>query len=368
MILGLGLSLTSGWNALPHSFGRSVVASLPGVGLCMVIALGAMFVAGLPWFQSRGLSALVMAMIAGAAAGNLFRDQLAGRCQPGIALSKQRLLRLGVILYGVRLTLSDVAVIGMPGVLVDALVLVTTFLLALFIGVRLLKMDPGTVMLIGAGSSICGAAAVLATEPVVRARPEQVTVAVATVVVFGTLATFLYPFLYRLNGDWQLLQVSSLSFGLYVGSTVHEVAQVVAAAQLVDADAANVAVVAKMVRVMMLPLFLVALSAFLMQAARRLRAAGRGGDTEKRTLTVPWFALGFLAVVMLNSTIALPPAMVERLTDVDTLLLTIAMAALGLTTHVSAFRQAGFKPMLLAAVLFVWLVAGGAWINRLASL
>jgi uncharacterized integral membrane protein (TIGR00698 family) len=200
----------------------------------------------------------------------------------------------------------------------------------------------------------------MATEPVVKARAEQVTVAVSTVVVFGTLAIFLYPALYRLNAQLQFIDVTPAIFGIFTGSTVHEVAQVVAAGRAVSEDVANTAVIAKMVRVMMLAPFLIILSAFL---SRRGATASSDADRKPGKIVIPWFALLFVGVAGLNSLAILPPALVTAAIDTDTVLLAMAMAALGLTTHVSAIRKAGVRPLLLAAVLFVWLIAGGMGIN-----
>ena len=110
-----------------------------------------------------------------------------------VLLAKQRLLRLGIILYGFRITVQQIADVGVSGV-IDVLVLSSTFLITRLIGIRVLKMDRETVWLIGAGSSIC-AAAVLASEPVIKAAPSKVAVVVATVVLFGTVGIVLYPFL-----------------------------------------------------------------------------------------------------------------------------------------------------------------------------
>jgi uncharacterized integral membrane protein (TIGR00698 family) len=160
-------------------------------------------------------------------------------------------------------------------------------------------------------------------------------------------------------------------FGVYAGSTIHEVAQVVAAARSVGPAAADSAVIAKMVRVMMLAPFLVMLSAWLARDhARRGPATSiqadqkAGHDTASAKLAVPWFAFGFVGVVLFNSLQLLPRQVVAITTEADTVLLAMAMAALGLATHLGAIRKAGLKPLLLAAVLFAWLVIGGALINR----
>lgn len=298
--------------------------------------------------------------------GNTAYSHLALRCGPGVDFSKQDLLRFGIILYGVRLTLQDIGHVGLAGVLIDALVLSSTFTLAYWLGTRWLKLDPKAAMLIGAGSSICGAAAVMATEPVVRARAEHVTVAIATVVVFGTLAIFLYPMLFELNKHWQLISGDATDFGIYAGSTIHEVAQVVAAANAMGSSAAaDSAVITKMVRVMMLAPFLIGLSVWLAPAKIHAHQLGQpsGQNIKKSKITIPWFAVAFIVMVAFNSLHWLPQPIVAVLIRFDTALLAMAMAALGLTTHLALVRNAGLKPLFLAGVLFVWLVVGGAAIN-----
>ncbi|HCN88830.1 MAG TPA: YeiH family putative sulfate export transporter, partial [Oxalobacteraceae bacterium] len=245
-----------------HSCAKTTLAArarrlLPGLALSGIIAWPSIELGKLAWTQSHGLSALTIAIMLGIVLGNTLFPLLAPSCGAGVSFSRQNLLRLGIILYGLRLTFQDIRMVGIAGVAIDAVVLTSTFALAMVLGTKLFKLDRNTVILIGAGSSICGAAAVMATEPLVRGRAEQVTIAVSTVVVFGTLAIFLYPLLYRLNLHWQLLGTAPSEFGIYIGSTTHEVAQVVAAAKSINQDAANSAVIAKMVRVMMLAPFLI---------------------------------------------------------------------------------------------------------------
>jgi uncharacterized integral membrane protein (TIGR00698 family) len=352
----------------PHGFLQNLARAAPGVSFSAAIAVASIALGSLPWLQTHGMSALTMAIMLGILLGNTLYPRIASRCADGVGFSKQSLLRLGIILYGFRLTFQDIGQVGLAGVAIDALVLTSTFALAMFIGIKLLKLERDTVILIGAGSSICGAAAVMACEPVVRAKSEQVTVAVSTVVVFGTLAIFVYPLLYRLNLQWPVLGNSASRFGIYAGSTIHEVAQVVAAARSISQGAANTAVIAKMVRVMMLAPFLLLLSAYLGRSGkspvRQANAMNKGKPQSAARLAIPWFAFAFILVVGLNSIISIPLPVVSGLLDIDTMLLAMAMAALGLTTHVSAVRRAGFKPLILAALLFAWLIVGGAAINR----
>ena len=345
---------------------------LPGLALSAALAAAAVSLGSISWLQDHGLSALTMAIVLGMLVGNTIYPRFATASGPGVNFSKQTLLRLGVVLYGLRLTVQDVGQVGLAGVAIDALVLGSTFALACWVGTRWLGMDRKTVMLIGAGSSICGAAAVMAAEPVVKGRAEQVTVAVATVVIFGTLSIFLYPVLFELNQHFNIIGGGARGFGVYTGSTIHEVAQVVAAARSIGTEAADTAVIAKMVRVMMLAPFLIMLSAWL--ARDEARSSAKSGDAsaaqltsgkpQKTKLAIPGFAIGFVAVVLFNSLHLLPASVLPVITDIDTALLAMAMAALGLSTHLSAIRKAGFKPILLAMILFVWLVVGGAMINH----
>jgi uncharacterized integral membrane protein (TIGR00698 family) len=347
-----------------HRAWQRVGGFIPGLALVAVLALVALGLGRIGWLQAKGINALTLAILLGMLVGNTVYPRLTRASAAGVTFAKQSLLRLGIVLYGLRITFQDIGHVGMAGVIIDAGVLCSTFALACFAGTRFFGLDRKTAMLIGAGSSICGAAAVLATEPVLRGRPEQVTVAVATVVVFGTLAIFLYPTLYQLNAQYHLVQMSSSAFGIFMGSTIHEVAQVVAAGNAVGVDAGNTAVVAKMVRVMMLAPFLLVLSACLSRSEDTVNAGTGGVASHWRSrISVPWFALGFVAVAGLNSMSLLPKPVVSVAIDIDTVMLAMAMAALGLTTHFSAIRRAGIKPLALGALLFVWLVGGGLVIN-----
>ncbi|MCX8956520.1 YeiH family putative sulfate export transporter [Erwinia psidii] len=326
-----------------------------GLLLSLLLATVAIWLGNQPAVAALGLGALTLAIIAGMLAGNTVYARCAERCDPGVMLAKQRLLRLGIILYGLRLTVQQIAGVGISGVLIDVLTLSSTFLLACGLGRRVFGLDRQTCWLIGAGSSICGAAAIMATGPVVRAEASKVTVAVATVVLFGTLGIFIYPLLWQ----WASASIPTMTgtaWGIFTGSTLHEVAQVVAAGHAVSPETENAAVIAKMLRVMMLAPFLLLLSARLRNSTAVI---GRSPDS----ITFPWFALMFIAVALFNSMHLLPQRIIVNLNQLDNLLLAMAMAALGLTTRFSALKQAGLKPLLLGLLLFVWLIAGGGAIN-----
>src|ERR1700723_1419343 len=198
---------------------EGTVNRLPGIALVGAIAIMAIELGKIHWLQTSGISALTLAIALGMIVGNTLYPRIALPSSSGVTFSKQTLLRAGIILYGLRLTFQDIANVGLAGVVIDACVLSSTFALSWWAGTRVLGLDRRTAMLIGAGSSICGAAAVMAAEPVVRGQAAQVTVAVSTVVVFGTLAIFLYPALYHLNAHHPLFAVTPVRYGIFAGST-----------------------------------------------------------------------------------------------------------------------------------------------------
>ncbi|MEJ2800267.1 YeiH family protein [Comamonadaceae bacterium PP-2] len=353
-LAGQGVPQGNGWAA---QWPR-----LPGLLVALGIAAIAIAMGQWHWLADHGLSPLVLAIALGIAAGNTVYPRWATACDAGVGHARQTWLRAGIVLYGLRLTLQDIVHLGWAGLAVDALVLSSTFVLAVWLGTRWLGLERSTAVLIGAGSSICGAAAVLATAPVARARNDQVAVAVATVVVFGTLAVFVYP---TLAAALQPAVGDPRFAGLYMGSTIHEVAQVVAAGRSLGESTADLAIVAKLVRVLMLAPFLVALSWWLGRDTSDRE--GRSGHAGRRpAIAVPWFAVAFMAVVALHSLFPLPAVVSQAAVTLDTVLLATAMAALGLGTHHTAIRRAGIKPLILASVLFAWLLGGGAVINAVA--
>ena len=331
-----------------------------GMLLSAALAAAGMLAVRTAWAQHLGLSALTLAIVFGILAGNTFFPAVAGSTASGVDFAKSTLLRAGIILFGLRITFQQIGAVGWTGVLVDALMVTLTFLIAVQLGTRVLRLDRHTAILIGAGSALCGAAAVMATEPVVRSQAHKVSVAVATVVVFGTLGMFAYPLLFPYLG------LSQHAYGVYAGSTIHEVAQVVAAGRSISESAADAAVIEKMLRIMMLAPFLLILSGMERDAGATPEAASHGA-TGRAPITIPWFAVLFIVASAVNSLHLLPARLTADLVQIDTVLLATAMAALGLRTHAGAIRQAGLRPLLLAGSLFVFLMVGGYLINRVVT-
>ena len=332
--------------------------TLHGILLIMLFALSAFFVADFQWVKALSLSPLIVGIILGMIYANTLRRFMPQQWAAGIKICTKQVLRTGIVLYGFRLTIQDVTNIGLSALWVDCLVIIGTLALGMLFG-RLLKMDRDTALLTSTGSAICGAAAVLGAEPVVRCEAHKTAVAVSTVVIFGTLSMFLYPIIYRTG----LLDLTTQQWAIYTGGTLHEVAHVVGAGNAMDPDGmlhiADQATITKMIRVMLLaPVLLV--MAFVL-------ARGANSEGGKRKIAVPWFAFGFIGIICLNSLIqsfSFIPA--ETLTSAlgyinsfDTFLLTMAMTALGTDTGIEKFKAAGAKPFVLALMIYGWLIAGG---------
>jgi len=350
------------------------IKNIPGILFSTVVALVAIEMSSrYPALGKNGLSILTLAILIGIAIGNMpIYKFLITYCGSGINFSKQKVLRLGIILYGFRLTFQDIGDVGISGVVVDAFMLTSTFILAVYLGVKYFKLDRDTSVLIGAGSSICGAAAILATEPILKASNERVAVAISTIVIFGTVSIFLYPVIYSYALLHYAEYCSPEKFGIYIGSTIHEVAQVVATAGAIGDEVTNTAVIAKMVRVMMLAPFLISVAAFVSFTEKTTMASTDGnaaGGVAKNSIGkfFPVFAIFFLVAIGINSTGYIGDPIRTSLIYFDNFLLALAMGALGLTTHLSAIAKAGIRPLKLAAILFVWLVVGGAIVNITVS-
>ncbi len=326
---------------------------LHGVLLIALFACAAFYIGEMDWVKALSLSPMVVGIIIGMLYANSLRNNLPDTWVPGIQFCSKRILRTGIILYGFKLTFQDVMQVGLPAILMDAVIVCGTIGLGVFIG-KLLKIDRSIALLTACGSAICGAAAVLGVDGAIRPKPYKTAVAVATVVIFGTLSMFLYPILYRAG----FFDLSPEMMGLFTGATVHEVAHVVGAANAMGTEVSNIAIIVKMIRVMMLvPVLLV----IAWTVAKNL-GKSCSEDTvqkEKARITIPWFAIFFLVVIGFNSLGLLPENLVALINQLDTFLLTMAMAALGAETSIDKFKKAGFKPFLLAALLYAWLIGGG---------
>jgi uncharacterized integral membrane protein (TIGR00698 family) len=324
----------------------------------IIITLLAIFIAKTPVIAELGLGSLPLAillgMLFGASSRMIRRGETESAPSKSSLFCQQKLLRLGIILLGFSLTFQQVAQLGWQALVIDIIVICTVLLIGITVGIKVLKMDKELAVLTSVGSAVCGAAAIMATEPVVKGGHRQVSVAVATVVLFGTLSLIAYPLLFN------LLPIAPEQFGIFIGSTVHEVAQAVAAGQTISPEALQTAIMTKLIRVMCLAPVVVALSLLL------FREKSDTGTTHQRIpIAFPHFIGFFILAVVVNSLWALPETLHEGLTFISQFSLTIAMAAMGFNTRWSTLRQAGLKPIILAAILFIVLFSVGLGLNLL---
>lgn len=325
---------------------------LHGILLITLFSCAAFYIGDMNMVKSLSLSPMIVGIILGMLYANSLRNNLPETWVPGILFCSKRILRIGIILYGFRLTFQDVTAVGLSAVCIDAVIVTTTICGGIIIG-RLLKMDRDIALLTSVGSGICGAAAVLGAESAIRTKPYKTAVAVATVVIFGTLAMFLYPALYRSG----VIDLSPEAMGIFTGSTIHEVAHAVGAGNAMGPVVSNSAIIVKMIRVMMLVPVLLVLSYSVARAAVK---AGMGKqETDGGKISIPWFAILFLVVIGFNSLDLLPTELVDFINTFDTFLLTMAMTALGAETSIEKFKKAGLKPFVLAFILFLWLMTAG---------
>jgi uncharacterized integral membrane protein (TIGR00698 family) len=313
---------------------------MPGLFLTATIAAAAFELRTLSGITA--LSPLIIAIVLGMAFHNTVGTPASFKT--GVVFSMRRVLRFAIILLGLQLSLSQVAEVGSTGLGIIALTLVATFLFTVWLG-RRLGVDRKLAELIAAGTSICGASAIVATNTVTRAPDEDVAYAVACVTVFGSASMLLYP---ALEG---LLQLTPHAFGLWAGASVHEIAQVVAAAFQNGVDSGNFGTIAKLSRVMLLAPMLLVLG---------YCSHHRTDSSELssgQSIPVPWFVLGFVAMMLVNSLDLIPLVEKAYLVQTTTFLLAIALAAMGLETDLRKLRAKGWKPLLVGAGSWLFISA-----------
>jgi len=339
--------------------------TLSGILFVAIFATAATFISTLAPIHALGLSPLVIGIVMGIFYANTLHNQMPQAWQSGITFSGKKILRFAIVIYGFRITFQQIAEVGLDGFLVSLIMLSSTLILGSWLGYKIFGMEKDTSILTASGASVCGAAAVLATEPVLKAEEYKTAIAVSMVVLFGTISMFLYPVMYEtlIKDAVGFLHMDPRTFGIYVGGTIHEVAQVVAVPASVPgapAEMANAAVIVKMTRVIMIAPMLIVLGLYLAWSAKK----EGGARDEKMKLVIPWFAVYFIMVAGFNSLHLVPENIVNLINQVDTFLLTMAMTALGMGTIFAKFKGLGLAPLYTAGSMFIWLVVGGFIITK----
>jgi uncharacterized integral membrane protein (TIGR00698 family) len=314
--------------------------NLPGLGLAVAVA-GLAFV--LAQVLPPTLGPVLIAVLLGLAVGNLVT--LPEATGPGLGVAGTRVLRLGVVLLGARLTVADVASIGGPAVGVVVLCMTAAFL-TVAVASRIVGVPPRLAALIGVGTAVCGNSAIVATAPIIDAEEREISFAVATITIFGTAALLLFPLLAS------LVELPDRVFGFWAGLSINDTSQVVAAGAAYSAEALEVATVVKLVRnAFMAPLILL----IAWWAARRPAvvvgpdgATGTAADVRgSAAQAFPLFLLGFLALAGLRSLGVLGDDLADGFGRAATVLITVAIAAVGCRTRIDQLRQVGTRPFLV---------------------
>ncbi|ABD08289.1 conserved hypothetical protein [Rhodopseudomonas palustris HaA2] len=324
----------------PHPrIDRHLAAILPGVVLTATIAAAALGLQRIP--ALAGVSPMLLAILIGIVAHNVVGTP--GWALPGVKFSVRRVLRFAIILLGLQLTVAQLLEVGGEGLAIIAATLLATFSFTVWLG-RMLGVDRKLGELIAAGTSICGASAIIATNTVTRADDEDVAYGVACVTVFGSLAMVGTPLLQNAFG------LDAHGFGLWTGASIHEIAQVVAASFQGGHDAGEFGTIAKLSRVMMLAPLVIGLG---MLARARARHEPSAAGTAAPPM--PWFVLGFVAMVGVNQLIAIPQDVKAPIVAATAFLLSMALAAMGLETDLRKLAARGLRPALLGlcAALFI---------------
>lgn len=327
---------------------KFVLHVLPGTLLAGVVAMAATLVSTL-----HGGPQLLYALFFGVAFHYLSADP---KAKPGIEFCSRNVLRLGVGLLGARITASQIAGLGWTTAAIVVAAVVTTLLVGYFLGKRLgLNRAQGT--LSGGAVAICGASAALAISSVLPRTKESerfTLMVVVTVTVLSTVAMVAYPLIAR------AMNLPPELAGLFLGGTIHDVAQVVGAGYMIDHPTGDYATIVKLFRVSMLAVVVVVVSAMFKsereQAERETAASGGKAVTAKQPL-VPWFLWVFVILVAINSLGFVPAEVGKGLSDVSRLCLVVAIAALGIKTSFQQLAKAGWRPFTLLLVETVWMAA-----------
>lgn len=338
------LSGTGSSNRLKSRLG-GLAPILPGLLLCIGLAVLSYAIASWPALNEVvPLSALTVGILVGVTLRLCV--PLPAAVEPGIRWTLHYLLRAGIILLGFQLVLQDMLSVGFGGLALVMLAVASTITLAVVIG-RTLKLPDTLSVLVGCGTGICGASAVVAVDGVIKGREQDVACAIAMVTVFGTVAMFAYP---------ALAHVMDLSDGVYAtwaGGSIHEVAQAVAAGFSFNEQAGVDASLFKLSRVAMLAP-VCAILAYWWQRRSGTEDAQEGG---KRGAPFPLFVALFALMVVVNSILPLPQTLHASLNTADSALLAAAMVAMGLQTRLVSVIRLGWKPLFLGAVIALWISA-----------
>ncbi|MGE7913313.1 YeiH family protein [Lysinibacillus xylanilyticus] len=308
-------------------------AFMKGILLTLIIALVAKYISTFPFFSILGQ--LVIAIILGMAWRAAFKVQ--DSWQAGISFSSKKLLRLGIILLGMRLNLADIYHAG-AGVFLIAFIDLVFALVVVYGLTKVFHVEKKLGILTACGTAICGAAAVVAIAPQIKANEKETAVGAAIVALLGTIFTLVYTVLYS------VFNLTPTEYGIFAGGTLHEIAHVIAAASAGGNEAVDMAVIVKLTRVALLVPVAIIIGIFYQRM-------DKGQEKEGFSLSIiPWFILGFLAMSAINSLGIIPANVAQTFVNISYLLIGMSMAGLGLNVEIKTFKQLGVKAFIAGLI------------------
>ncbi|KOY80080.1 YeiH family putative sulfate export transporter [Lysinibacillus macroides] len=308
------------------------LAFFKGILLTFFIALAAKYIATFSLFSMVGQ--LVIAMVLGVAWRAAFTVQASW--QAGITFSSKKLLRFGIILLGMRLNLVDIYHTGASVFLIAVIDLL--FALIVVYGLtKMFKVEQKLGILTACGTAICGAAAVVAIAPQIKANEKETAVGAAIVALLGTVFTLIYTILYS------IIHLTPTEYGIFAGGTLHEIAHVIAAASTGGKEAVDLAVIVKLTRVALLAPIAIIIGAFYQKVDK--------GEEKVLSLSIiPWFIVGFLAMGAFNSLGIVEANTVQSIVNIAYILIAMAMAGLGLNIEIKTFKELGVKAFIAGLI------------------
>jgi len=323
--------------------------TLTGLLFVSILATAATAIGSLSFFKTLHINPLIIGLFIGMFYASTVGGRLPKQWGLGISFATNKLLKLAIILFGLRVSFQSMLCIGTPGIIISLFIVLSTLILGYVLGRFVLKIDRETSLLTAIGSSICGGAAILATESFLKSAPHKTVVAISSIILFGTVSMFIYPLAYQ--SGW--LDLSPSQMGAYIGGTLYGVSQAVGTGKAISEEVAQYAIIVKMIRVMMLAPVLIGIG-FLFK---------KSGTKTK--LPIPWFAFGFIGMIGVSSLNIIPSQVVEGVNTCTNFLLVMSITAVGLKTNLRKLQNLGFKPFLLSFLLLIWLVFSGYYLVKL---
>ena len=311
----------------------------PGLGIATITGMAALFLS-----EHYNAPAMLFALLLGMAVSFLYQNDTPCAC--GIDFTASTLLRAGVVLLGLRIALGDLAVLGWQTALMLAGAIFTTIVLGLGLA-KILGLQKRFGALTGGSVAICGASAALAISTILpkgENHERDTLLTVIGVTAMSTIAMVLYPIIAGQLG------MTDTEAGIFLGGTIHDVAQVVGAGYSVSESAGDMATLTKLVRVaMLMPVVLIMM--LVIKRFYKTNTQAEGGEVPK----MPLFLIGFIALMLLNSFVTLPEFVIEAGTQVSRFFLVVSITAIGMKSNLGKLAEVGVLPIVMIVVETLWI-------------